>query len=90
MLYPFRLNGESAREHQGALILGLCGRGRWEGRGFVSQVAASSPVVSLARDFPNPHLDLGKPVEEAEIKVKNSDKATCFPEIIILKNSVLD
>ena len=90
LLYPFRLNGESAREHQGALILGLCGRGRWEGRGFVSQVAASSPVVSLARDFPNPHLDLGKPVEEAEIKVKNSDKATCFPEIIILKNSVLD
>ena len=53
-------------------------------------MAASSPVVSLARDFPNPHLDLGKPVEEAEIKVKNSDKATCFPEIIILKNSVLD
>ena len=23
LLYPFRLNGESAREHQGALILGL-------------------------------------------------------------------
>ena len=80
MLYPFRLNGESAREHQGALILGLWEREvAREGRGFVSQEAASYPVVSRARDFPNPHLDLGKPEEEAEIKVKNLDKATCFP-----------
>ena len=37
------------------------------------------PRLQLSREFPNPHLDLGKPVEEAEIKVKNSDKATCFP-----------
>ena len=78
LLYPFRLNGESAREHQGALILRL-----WErevGRaGFCFSGGCLVPSCLACSQVPHPHLDLGKPVEEAEIKVKNLDKATCFP-----------
>ena len=49
LLYPFRLNGESAREHQGALILGLWKREVKKGCLVPSYLACSRVAQSPLR-----------------------------------------
>ena len=60
-----------ARDHWGIFELGVMGRGE-KAKPPITRRSRSTllPIIplsrfSLAREFPNPHLALGKPVEEA-------------------------
>ena len=71
LLYPFRLNGESAREHQGALILGLYKREVNKGCLVPSCLACSR--------VPQSPLRFGKACGGGRNKGKILDNGTCIP-----------
>ena len=77
LLYPFRLNGESAREHQGALTLGL-----WEREVGRAGVCFSGgylvPSCLACSRVPQSPLTLGKACEGGRNKGKKFGSGDMF------------